>query len=50
MSDEQVPSDDPYADLAGRLAHPPAELDARVALLDEAAAQLQAALTALDEV
>lgn len=50
MNEDQVGRSDPDAELAERLANPPSELSARVALLDEAAGRLQAALSALDEV
>lgn len=50
MSEEQLDPTDPDADLAVQLAHPPAELTARAALLDETVLRLQDALTALDEV
>lgn len=50
MNEAQIGPVDPYAELAERLAHPPDELEARAALLDETVGQLQAGLTALDEV
>ncbi|MGH3744325.1 MAG: hypothetical protein ACRDTP_05645 [Mycobacteriales bacterium] len=50
MSEEQAEPGDAFADLAEQLAQPSADLGARVAVLDEAVARLQAALTALDEV
>lgn len=48
MSEDRAASTDLYDELAARLADPPPELLARVALLDETVGRLQAALGALD--
>lgn len=50
MNEDQVGPVDQHAELAEWLGRPPVELEARAALLDKTVGQLQAALTALDEV